>query len=66
MEDTEAAGITDLGEASGEPGDEFNFVFAAPLAPGRYAFVCFFPDTTEGPEGTPHAFKGMATEFTVD
>jgi hypothetical protein len=39
--------------------------FEAPLEPGRYALVCFFPDTDD-PEMTPHAEKGMASEFTVE
>jgi hypothetical protein len=47
------------------PGDESDVALAAPLDPGRYAFVCFLPDT-EDPEGTPHAFKGMVSEFTVE
>jgi hypothetical protein len=34
------------------------------LTAGRYALVCFLPDTDD-PEGTPHAFKGMTAEFTV-
>jgi hypothetical protein len=41
------------------------WVFIEPLEPGRYAMVCFLPDTTEGAEGTPHAFKGMVHEFTI-
>jgi hypothetical protein len=48
------------------PGQTYNMVLVDPLEAGRYAFVCFFPDTDEGPEGTPHAFKGMVQEFTVD
>jgi hypothetical protein len=47
------------------PGDESDIALPEPLDPGRYAFVCFFPDTTD-PEGTPHAFLGMAREFTVE
>lgn len=47
------------------PGDESDVALEAPLDQGRYAFVCFFPDTTD-PEGTPHAFKGMAVDFTVE
>lgn len=31
------------------------------LEPGRYALVCFLPDS----DGTPHAMKGMVAEFTV-
>ena len=41
------------------------FVLVKPLEAGRYALVCFLPDTTEGPEGTPHAFKGMVNEFRI-
>jgi len=48
-----------------EPGDQGTVRFTEPLAPGRYAFLCFFPDTSD-PEETPHAFKGMAAEFTVE
>lgn len=35
--------------------------FAADLAPGRYALVCFVEDA----DGTPHFHKGMAAEFEV-
>jgi hypothetical protein len=31
------------------------------LEPGEYGMVCFIP----GPDGTPHAFSGMAVPFTV-
>jgi len=47
------------------PGKESDIALPAPLDPGRYAFVCFLPDTTD-PERTPHAFKGMVHEFTVE
>jgi hypothetical protein len=47
------------------PTDESNTVLPAPLTAGRYGFVCFLPDTSD-PEGTPHAFKGMVQEFTVE
>ena len=47
-----------------EPGESLNLVFTQPLEPGRYVILCFLPDTTEGPEGTPHVFKGMLAEFT--
>jgi hypothetical protein len=47
-----------------EPGAKGTLVIEAPLEPGRYVFVCFLPDTDD-PEGTPHAFKGMATDFTI-
>ena len=46
------------------PGDESDLVFDAPLEPGRYALACYISDAND-PEGTPHAFKGMAAEFTV-
>jgi hypothetical protein len=36
-----------------------------PLAAGRYALVCFFPDL-EDEAGTPHADKGMIAEFTIE
>ena len=51
-------------EGSLEPGESLNLVFTQPLEPGRYVILCFLPDVTEGPEGTPHVFKGMMTEFT--
>ncbi len=33
------------------------------LAPGRYAWFCFFPDTEQN--GLPHAVEGMAAEVTI-
>jgi hypothetical protein len=48
-----------------QPGQEVDMAFAAPLEPGRYAMVCFFPDTDD-PEGTPHVEKGMVAEFTIE
>jgi hypothetical protein len=48
-----------------EAGDESDVALPAPLDPGRYGFVCFLPDTDD-PEGTPHAFLGMAADFTVE
>lgn len=49
-----------------QPGDRNRaFVLIDSLESGRYAMVCFLPDTTEGAEGTPHAFKGMVQEFTI-
>ncbi|HEV2126273.1 MAG TPA: hypothetical protein VGW38_26250 [Chloroflexota bacterium] len=35
--------------------------FAVDLSPGRYALICFLPDS----EGVPHALKGMTSEFRV-
>jgi hypothetical protein len=48
-----------------QPDQQVDMAFAAPLAPGRYALVCFFPDVND-PEMTPHAEKGMAAEFTIE
>ena len=47
-----------------EPGESLNLVFTQALEPGRYVILCFLPDTSEGPRGTPHVFKGMLAEFT--
>ncbi len=47
-----------------QPGQEVDMAFAQPLAAGRYALLCFFPDTSD-PEGTPHMAKGMVSEFSV-
>ena len=47
------------------PGEQSDVALPETLAPGRYGLICFLPDTTEGPEGTPHALKGMVAEFTV-
>jgi uncharacterized cupredoxin-like copper-binding protein len=49
-----------------EPGDTANLVLTRPLEPGRYVLVCFLPDTAEGSDGEPHAFKGMVSEFIVE
>ena len=43
------------------PGSEGSAVFEQPFAPGKYALVCFLPS----PDGIPHAFLGMVSEFTV-
>lgn len=48
-----------------QPGQEVDMAFEAPLEPGRYALVCFFPDTAD-PEMTPHYLKGMVAELTVE
>lgn len=47
------------------PGEESDIALPEPLDAGRYAFVCFLPDTSDA-EFTPHAFKGMTREFTVE
>jgi hypothetical protein len=55
--DYEVVGVT-----FAEPGGSAGLPFEQPLEPGRYLMVCFIPDA----EGTPHAFLGMAEEFTVE
>lgn len=60
----EPEGIEFQAFSSAEPGDSYNMVLLDDLAAGHYAFVCFFPDTDD-PEMTPHAFKGMVSEFDV-
>jgi hypothetical protein len=47
-----------------DPGAKTDIVFTESLEPGRYVLLCFLPDS-EDPEGTPHVFKGMQAEFTV-
>lgn len=47
-----------------EPGTEATWT-VLDLEPGRYGYACFVPDAND-PEGTPHAFKGMVGEFTVE
>ena len=44
-----------------EPGQEGSVIFEDALSPGRYGLLCF----VEAPDGTPHAFLGMISEFTV-
>ena len=57
-------GVELIGQTEVDPGQKGNLVFTEALAPGRYATVCFLPDVDD-PEQTPHAFKGMVFEFTV-
>lgn len=62
--DPEEEGITEdpTGEtALAAPGGEDEEFLTLDLVPGDYAMVCFIP----GPDGTPHAFSGMAVPFTV-
>jgi hypothetical protein len=67
MSEEDVPGFEFLGAAAPiEPGEERALVLVEPLEPGRYAMVCFFPNTEEGPEGTPHAFLGMTSEFTIE
>jgi hypothetical protein len=43
------------------PGTDGTAIPSAPLAQGRYGLICFIPAA----DGTPHAFLGMVSEFTV-
>ena len=43
------------------PGTSGTVIFDQPLSNGRYGLVCFLPS----PEGVPHAFLGMVSEFDV-
>lgn len=43
------------------PGAEGTTLFDQPLGPGKYGLVCFVPS----PEGVPHAFLGMVSEFEI-
>ena len=62
--ETEGGGVEPLGGITVEPGKKRNLAFTEALSPGRYIVVCFLPDVND-PEGTPHIFKGMLAEFTV-
>jgi plastocyanin len=59
--DPEEAGliVEPTGHAFAEPGQDS--YINVELVPGNYGMVCF----VEAEDGTPHAFKGMALEFTV-
>lgn len=66
MSEEDVPGFEFLGSAGPiEPGDDGALVLVEPLEPGRYTLVCFLPDTAEGSDGEPHAFKGMVEEFTI-
>jgi hypothetical protein len=47
-----------------EPGDDTNLVLTQPLPAGKYMMVCFLPDEDD-PQETPHAARGMISEFSV-
>lgn len=65
MTEEDVPGFEFIGGAGpAEPGDTINLVLTSGLEPGRYLMVCFLPDTDD-PEETPHAFKGMTSEFTI-
>ena len=53
---TSAGGIVGLG-----PGQTMYQQMA--LTPGKYVFLCFFPDPTNGDK--PHALEGMVKEVTI-
>ena len=56
------AGVTDIGSVGPiAPGAKANLVFSSPLAPGHYVLLCF----VTGPDGIPHAVKGMIADFFV-
>jgi hypothetical protein len=44
-----------------DPGEEGTTLLPEPLDAGSYGLICFVP----APDGTPHAFLGMVSEFTV-
>jgi hypothetical protein len=58
------ADVEILGYTMADPGEEANLVFTEDLAAGRYLMVCFLPDTQD-PQQTPHAAKGMLSEFNI-
>ncbi len=53
---TDAGGIAGLGAKQ-------TMYQTMALTPGKYVFVCFFPDPTKG--DLPHAFEGMLKEITI-
>jgi hypothetical protein len=66
MTEEDVPGFELIGVAGPVPGgEEAALVLTDPLEPGRYAFVCFIGDADD-PEGTPHAFKGMTADFTIE
>lgn len=57
-----SSGIEDVGFGGPwEPGVNTTMVFSSALSNGHYALLCFIP----APDDTPHAFKGMVSEFDV-
>jgi hypothetical protein len=60
-EDEEPEGLEFLAFAEADPGESSAALPSSPLTAGRYGIVCFFP----APDGTPHAFLGMVSEFNV-
>lgn len=63
-EDPFALGVQFIASFSAiQPGREVTWIVEG-LVPGRYGYACYVPDADD-PEGTHHALKGMAGEFTV-
>ena len=60
-DEEEPEGIEFLAAGEVDPGESSAVVLSEPLGAGRYGIVCFFPS----PDGTPHAFLGMVSEFNV-
>ncbi len=56
-------GVEFVAAVSVEPGEDARLLLKQPLAPGHYAFMCFFDDTTD--PGHIHLEKGMVETFTV-
>lgn len=62
-EDPEEEGLAEnIGESDTAPPGEEEVLTIDNLEPGTYGMLCFIP----APDGEPHAFKGMAVEFTVE
>ena len=65
MSDEEPEGFEEIGYTNTfNPGDKADVGIKTRLTAGRYIFFCFISDEDD-PEGTPHAFKGMISDFTV-
>jgi hypothetical protein len=61
--DEEPPGIEGVGNIEPlDPGGGTTMVFTEPLAPGRYAMICW----VETADGEPHYLKGMWAEFTIE
>jgi uncharacterized cupredoxin-like copper-binding protein len=58
-------GVEVIGGVELEPGESSDMVLAEELEAGRYALICFLPDTDDS-EGTPHAFLGMIEDFRIE
>ena len=68
MQEEDPEGVDEIGgSAPFHPGNEGSVAFTADLEPGRYAFLCFFPDVSKDnpDEQLPHFMLGMVREFEV-